>query len=191
MFRNMVTKDRVYNCSMKKALILHAWYGSPEGDWYPWLKTELEKKGYKVSVPEIPTMGTGNPDMETMVKYVFENNLVDKDTVVIGHSLGAVLALRLAERAKFAKGILLSGWDYNDLTPQHQSFWVRMTDHNTIKANVPNWVTIISDNDPYVTKAIAHEMAGRLGAQIVDAGVKGHFLVKDGVMQIPELLEFV
>lgn len=30
---------------MKKALILHAWYATPESDWYPWLKTELEKKG--------------------------------------------------------------------------------------------------------------------------------------------------
>lgn len=176
---------------MKKALFLHAWYATPKSDWYPWLKTELEKKGYEVWLPELPTMPTKLPDMETMLKFLIEKNFIDESTVVIAHSLGSVLALRLAERVKFDKGILLAGWDYNDLTPQHQSFWVRMTDHNTIKANVPNWVTIISDNDPYVTKAIAHEMAGRLGAVARDVGSKGHFLAKDGVTEIPELLEFV
>lgn len=176
---------------MKKALILHAWYDSPTGQWYPWLKKELELKGYQVRVPALPTMGTSGPDMETMVKFILDNNLLDKDTVVIGHSLGAVLALRLAERTTFKRGILLAAWDYNDLTPEHQSFWTKMTDHSTIKKNVPSWVTIISDNDPYVTKAIAHEMSGRLGAKIVDAGVKGHFLAKDGVTEVPEVLEFV
>jgi hypothetical protein len=176
---------------MKKVLILHAWYDSPASNWYPWLKKELEKRGYEVNAPELPTMGTGAPDMKMMLKFIFDNNLVDKDTVVIGHSLGAVLALRLAERVKFKQGILLAGWDYNDLTPEHQNFWVAMTDHTTIKKNVPSWVTIISDNDPYVTKAIAHEMAGRLGAKIVDAGVKGHFLAKDGVTEVPEILAFI
>ncbi len=175
---------------MKNALILHAWYDSPSGQWYPWLKKELESKGYTVSLPELPTMGTSNPDMEIMLKYIFENKLVEADTVVIGHSLGSVLALRLAERVKYKKGIILAGWDYNDLTPEHQNFWVKMTDHTKIKENVSSWVTIISDNDPYVTKIIAHEMAARLGAKAVDVGSKGHFLVKDGVTEVREILEF-
>lgn len=176
---------------MKKAVILHAWYGSPEAEWYPWLKTELEKKGFEVLVPELPTMPTKSPDMETMLKYIIDGRFVDENTVVIGHSLGSVLALRLAERVKFRQGILLAGWDYNDLTPEHQTFWKNMMNHELIKKNVAEWVTIISDNDPYVTKFIAHEMADRLGAKTVDAGMKGHFLTKDGVTEVNEVLDFV
>ena len=177
---------------MKIALILHAWYATPESDWYQWLKGELEKKGYEVWAPELPTMPTKAPNMEAMLKFVIEKNFVDEDTTVIGHSLGSVLALRLAERAKFAKGILIAGWDYNDLTPEHQSFWQTAMNHELIKKNVAEWVTLISDNDPYVTKIIAHEMAARLGAKAVDVGTKGHFLMKDdGVTQVPEILEFV
>lgn len=138
-------------------------------------------------------MPTKSPDMETMLKFILkEKNFVDGETVVIGHSLGSVLALRLAERTKFKMGILLAGWDYNDLTPEHQSFWKTMMDHELIKKNVPEWIAIISDNDPYVTKIIAHEMATRLGAKTVDAGPKGHFLAKDdGVSEVREILEFV
>jgi len=176
---------------MKKALFLHAWYGSPTSDWYPWLKNELEKKGYETWFPEIPTMPTKNPDMETMLKFILESNFVDKDTVVIGHSLGSVLTLRLAERTAFKQGVLLAGWDYNDLTPEHQSFWPYMMNHALIKKNVPEWVALISDNDPYVTKFIAHEMADRLGAKTVDVGPKGHFLTKDGVTEVSEILDCI
>jgi hypothetical protein len=176
---------------MKKVLFLHAWYGTPESDWYPWLRMELEKKGYEVWMPELPTMPTKNLDMETMLKFVIDKDFVDKETVVIGHSLGSVLALRLAERIVFKQGILLAGWDYNDLTPEHQSFWETMMNHPLIKENVPKWVALISDNDPYVTKFIAHEVAERLGATAVDVGPRGHFLTKDGVTKIPEILEFV
>lgn len=176
---------------MKKVVILHAWYGTPNNDWYPWLKTELTKKGYEVWVPKLPTMPTKNPDMATMLKFLLEKNFIDKDTVVIGHSLGSVLCLRLAERISFKKGILLAGWDYNDLTPEHHTFWQTMMNHELLKRNVSQWIAIISDNDPYVTKIIAHEMAGRLGASIVDAGMKGHFLAKDAVTVVPEILDFV
>lgn len=176
---------------MKKALFLHAWYATPKSDWYPWLNTELQKKGYEVWMPEIPTMPTKSPDMETMLKFLIEKNFIDDNTVVIGHSLGSVLALRLAERVKFDKGILLAAWDYNDLTPEHQSFWPNMMNHELVKKNVVGWVALISENDPYVTKFIAHEMADRLSAKAVDVGAKGHFLAKDGVLEVPEILEYL
>lgn len=177
---------------MKKALILHAWYGSPEADWYPWLKTELQKKGYEVWLPELPTMPTKSPDMETMLKFIIEKKFMDEDTTVIGHSLGSVLALRLAERTKFKVGILLAGWDYNDLKPEHQSFWQTMMDHELIKKNVGEWACLISDDDPYVTPAIAEEMTARLGGKSIRVGKKGHFLTKDdGVTEVPEILKFV
>ncbi|EKD80539.1 MAG: hypothetical protein ACD_40C00059G0003 [uncultured bacterium] len=177
---------------MKKALILHSWFSHPEDNWYPWLKSELEKKGYEVWAPELPTMPTKAPDMETMLKFVIGKNFVDESTVVIGHSLGAVLALRLAGRIAFNKGILLAAWDYNDLTPEHASFWHDMMNHSQIKENVKEWVFPISDNDPYVTSAIAKEVAGRVNGRVVEVGKKGHFLTKeDGVTEVSEILEFV
>jgi len=176
---------------MKKALILHAWFSKPESNWYPWLKKELESKGYKVWIPELPTMPTNSPDMESMLKFIIEKSFVDKETLVIGHSLGSVLGLRLAERVKFDRGILLAAWDYNDLTPEHQSFWQNMMDHNKIKKNVKDWVFLISDNDPYVTKFIAHEVAARVNAKTVDVGSRGHFGADDKVTTVPEILEFV
>lgn len=175
---------------MKKAVILHAWFSNPTSNWYPWLKNELEKKGYEVWVPELPTMPTKSPDMEPMLKFILEKNFVDKDTIVIGHSLGSVLAMRLAERLGFKKGILFAAWDYNDLTPEHQSFWQTMMDHKKILSNVGEWVFPLSENDPYVTIAIAKEVAARLNGKVVEMGKKGHFGKDDGVKEVPEILEY-
>lgn len=176
---------------MKKALILHSWFSTPADNWYPWLKNELEKMGYEVWAPELPTMSTKSPDMEAMLAFVLQKNFVDKDTIVIGHSLGAVLALRLAERIAFKKGIMLAVWDFNDLTPEHASFWPNMIDHSKIKANVAEWVFLISENDPYVTVAIAKEVAGRVNGKAVVVGKRGHFGKDEGITQVVEILDYV
>jgi len=32
----------------KRVFLIHGWEGSPEEGWRPWLKKELEKRGFKV-----------------------------------------------------------------------------------------------------------------------------------------------
>ena len=39
---------------MKKVYIIHGWAGSSKGSWFPWIKEELEKKGVRVFVFDMP-----------------------------------------------------------------------------------------------------------------------------------------
>ena len=39
---------------MKRAVIVHCWDGYPEYCWYPYVKKELEAKGFEVTVPAFP-----------------------------------------------------------------------------------------------------------------------------------------
>lgn len=173
---------------MEKILILHAWYEKPDSQWYPWLEKELEKKGYTVFIPEIPTFNSDLPDPDKAIKLVA--NLADNSTSIVGHSLGGVLGLRLGEMLKFHKLITVAAWDYDDLYPQHKLFWKNKIRHELIKKNVRERIIIHSDNDTYLTSLQAENMSKRLEGKFILVKGAGHFSQKDGIHRIPQILQF-
>ena len=176
---------------MKNALILQGWYQKPDSNWYPWLKVELEKRNYKVDIPTLPTIYTDLPDWKKMEKYIKDHCTVDKDTVIVGHSLGCPMALRMAEKMEYKKMILVSGWDFNDLTYQHRLFWKTPLDHKIIRMNVKEIICFGSDNDPYFTFFTVDEMSKRLGGKSILAKGAGHFTEEFGVTKVPQILKYI
>ena len=174
---------------MKQVLILHAWFATPKDHWYPWLKTELEKKDYQVFIPELKDKD--KPTLKRWTSCALKGIKLDENTAVIGHSLGAVLALRLAESYKIGKLVLVAGWDFWDLTPEHETFFKKPIDHKKIKQNVKKIVVIYSDNDPYSTLWQGEQFAKRLGARFLLKKGKGHFTKEDGVEKIPIVLKMM
>lgn len=176
---------------MKHALILQGWYQKPNSNWYPWLKAELKEQGYQVNLPDLPTIYTNSPKCDQMLDFLTRQNFITPDTIIIGHSMGAVLALKIAEMQPIKQLILVSGWDFNDLTPEHQSFWANPIIHNAIKTHVKKVVVIHSNNDPYINQFQAKNMANRLNGKFILIKGAGHFTQKDGITKIPETLEFI
>ena len=176
---------------MKSALILHAWLNGPDAHWYPWLKNELQKLDYQVSLPEIPTMNTKLPSLSKQMNFIKKRIPLDENFVVIGHSLGALLGLRLAEKFKFKKLILVAGWDFNDLTEEHRLFWRNRINHQAIKQNVKQIYCISSNNDPYMTAFTVTEMSKRLAGKFFLLKGAGHFTKNDGINEIPEILKYL
>ncbi len=86
-------------------LILHGRNGSPKSHLFPWLKSELEKKGYKVQAPFLPN--TDEPDDEEQTQFVLKKCKLDKNTVIVGHSFGGIVALRLLEKGIKAQKVVL------------------------------------------------------------------------------------
>lgn len=83
---------------MKNAIILHAMDDSPENHWYPWLKSQLEQKGYDVWSPQLPD--DKNPQITTWIPFILAGGKFTEDTVIIGHSAGAAVILSLLEALK-------------------------------------------------------------------------------------------
>lgn len=72
---------------MSNIFIIHGVDGTPEANWFPWLKTELEKHGHRVIVPQFPT-----PEGQTLENWlaVLKNyeEFITPDSIFTGHSLG-------------------------------------------------------------------------------------------------------
>lgn len=80
-----------------KFFIIHGAYGSPEENWFPWLRKKLEEQGHEVIVPTFPTPENQNLDMWMNVFGHFIKQ-IDQNTIFIGHSLGPAFILSILEK---------------------------------------------------------------------------------------------
>src|SRR3989338_1009725 len=98
---------------MKRAFIVHGWDFNPNMNWYSWLKRELENKGFKVVVPEMPN--TSEPDIDEWTSYLSKVvGKLDEKTYFIGHSMGCQTIMRFLEKVNFnrklPKIVFVAGW---------------------------------------------------------------------------------
>jgi predicted alpha/beta hydrolase family esterase len=141
---------------MKKIYIVHRWEGGSLDDWRPWLKTELEKKGYEVFVPDMPD--TEVPVIEKWVNKLSEVvGTPDSETYFIGHSIGCQTILRYLQtiNTKVGGALFVAGWFNLENLEDEEVVeiarpWIEtLVDIEKIKDVLPKSILLISKDDPY------------------------------------------
>lgn len=178
---------------MKNALILHGTDGNSQENWFPWLKRELERESYRVWIPDLP--GADKPNIVRYNDFIFPKWKFDGDSIIIGHSSGAVAALgllqELPENIVISKAFLVAGfignldWDaLNDLA-RFKLQWQK------IKTKAKNFVLIHSDDDPYVPLEHGRKFKKFLNGELMIFSGQKHFSVSTDpkYTQFPKLLE--
>jgi uncharacterized protein len=164
--------------SVKNAIILHGTLGSPEGNWFSWLKTELENKGVKVWLPQLPH--AERPSLREWSDFVHGNCpfTIDEETLIVGHSSGAILALILAQESEKTIGAVVAvsvfhdnslRWEPNDRLFDVSFDWQRT--HNRTR----KLLFIHSDDDPYVPLEQAKYVAEQCDSEMIMIPRQGHF----------------
>lgn len=176
------------NCSV---FIIHGIYGSPEENWFPWLKKELESFGYSVFVPRFPKPESPrfNEWMEFFGKYKEQLN---EDSIFVGHSLGVAFLLSILEKyqakAAFFVASVTPGLK-NQYSWQMKTFIDREFDWNKIKNNCRNFFIYGSDDDPYIPLSKSEELAKNLDSELIIIKNAGHFNEKSGYKTFELLLK--
>lgn len=181
---------------MKNAIILHGTMGSPKGNWFEWLKGQLEAKGLQVWLPELPH--ANQPSLREWADFVHSNCpfTLNEDTLVVGHSSGAILALILAQEndAPIGQVIAVSvfhdnalNWDANSRLFDVPFRW------SAIHAHAQKLLFVHSDDDPYVPLAQAQFVANNCQAELIMIPGQGHFNLEksEGFKEFPKLLELI
>ena len=176
---------------MANVFIVHGTGGSPERNWFPWLKQELEKLGCRAFVPKFPT-----PENQSLKSWldVFERyrKNLDENAIVVGHNIGSAFLLSVLEKAKpvkaafFVAGFtgLLGNKTYDNL---NKTFVDKVFEWKIIRKNCGRFCLINSDNDPYVPLDKGKDLAKRLGAEFIVLEKAGHINQESGYTQF-ELL---
>ena len=162
---------------MKNAILLHAMDDSPKNHWYPWLKSQLQQKGYDVWLPQLPD--DKNPQIDVWVPFILKNGEFSEKTVIIGHSAGAAVILSVLEelKIKISQAILVAGFSFY---PGGDGILKPVYDWEKIKTSVDEVIFINSDNDPYghndVRARIMLEMLDMPGGVQVIMKGQGHMV---------------
>lgn len=174
---------------MTKVFIIHGIYGHPGENWFPWLKSELEKLGCEVFVPAFPT-----PENHSFGSWmeVFSNYDVGEDSILVGHSVGATFTIRFLEKKRARAAFLVAGVtkpiNNKEVDALNASFYGPV-DWESVKANCGRFFVYNSDNDPYVSLETGKELARELGVELNVVEGAGHFNEAAGYTKFSLLLE--
>ncbi len=181
---------------MKTAIILHGTLGSPHCNWFQWLKKVLEDKGLNVWLPQLPN--AEQPSLRKWRQFIKEQCpfAINEETLIVGHSSGAILAVILAENNMEKIGAIVGVSVFHDNSlnwqPNSQLFDAEF-DWTSIRQSAKELLFIHSDNDPYVPLNQAQFVAKNTGAEMVIITGEGHFNLErsDEYKQFPKLLEIL
>lgn len=178
--------------------MLHGAYGGPDTNWFPWLDAELKRSGIEVVRPRFPT-----PHGQSLEAW-FETYdqavalLTPAPTMLVGHSLGVALALRLAERAAeplcglFLAAGFIGALGLPDYDPINASFFAKPFDWKGIRERkgyaCRTWA---GDDDPYVPLSRSQELAHQLGAPLEVIAGGGHLNNETGFNSFPQVRDAI
>lgn len=183
---------------MKRVFIIPGWDGFPENHWFPWMKKELGKMGFKVIIPAMP-----NPAKPEIEKWVFSLKkavgILDEETYFVGHSIGCQAILRYLEKENFNGKIpiviFVAGWlkldnlENKEVKEIAKPWLEAPINFDKIKQKITTLNVFLSSDDPYncldENERIFKE---KLGAKVIIERNKGHFTSDDDVNALPKVL---
>lgn len=183
-------------CEEKKPnfIILHSYGTSPEANFYPWLKKELESRGYKVQVPLLPHSNRINFNEKDEIKILSKIKF-NENSVVIGHSLGAVVALKALEllRRPIKKLFLVGGFiepKFKDKPRPFADQYNWKFDFKKIKTNAEE-VKILHDlDDPIIPLSQALKLQNKLQGELIKGrAAAAHFTAKREPLVLRNVLD--
>lgn len=186
----------------KRVFIVHGWGGYPEYGWFPWLKKELEIRGFEVLVPTLPD--ADNPRIHPWVSVLADAvGITDEQTYFVGHSMGCQTIARyltvLPDGVQCGGAVFFAGFfqrltglnDPNALTIEKH--WLGTPfDLKKVKSRLPKSIAVFSDDDPYVPLENCNDFRDVLGSEIIIEHHQGHYSgSRDGTIELPIALECV
>jgi predicted alpha/beta hydrolase family esterase len=208
----MEKKKRVYNINIHmKFILFHGAFGSPDRNWMPNVKNNLESLGEYVIAPrfpvnswdEITTNGKeippSNQNLENWIKIfdpIAKTLQKGEKLCFVGHSLGPLFILHIVSRYDIQLDSAIFVCPFLD-TLHHSwqidhvnaSFYKTDFNFKTLRKRIPISYSLYSDNDPYVPVRYTLDFAKNLNGSLIEVRGAGHMNTEFGFTSLPLVTE--
>jgi leucyl-tRNA synthetase len=181
-----------FQLNKKNNYVIFPGYSSDETEnFYPWLMEELSADGSDAQTIVYKSVSE-NAEPEIIDDLTGRVSL-DENTVLVGHSLGGVMAMKLLEKSevKIAKLVLAASFANPKFKDKARAFEDKLSwdfDFEKIKQNVREIVVLSDTNDHIVPEDSAVELSEKLNARLVKFEATAPHIKG---MEEPEVLEAV
>jgi predicted alpha/beta hydrolase family esterase len=177
-------------------ILIHGSFGKPFENWFPWLENKLSVTNeVECIIPTFPT-----PDKqefvywEELLNYYHKIGKINDDSIIIGHSCGSVFATKYLTKYNIKVKALITVAGYNNflggdafMDSLNKSFYDEDKNLSTIVNLVPNRVSYISDDDPFIPIDVLNHFAEIIQAKKINIPTGGHFNSRAGFDKFEEL----
>lgn len=162
----------------------------PTDNWFPWLQDRLNHLNIEVVNVQFP-----DPILARREYWIpfLEELGADENTILIGHSSGAVAAMRYAETHQILGSVLVAGC-YTDLgyeTEKESHYYDDPWQWDAIKNNQKWIVQFASQDDPFIPINEARFIHEHLNSEYYEFQDQGHFGQDVNRKDFSEIVEIV
>lgn len=148
---------------------------STQDNWFPSVKKSLEAEGLNVVDALFPDPGLAREAY--WIPFLLNDLKVNADTILVGHSSGAIAAMKLAQQHPI-RGSVLVGAYHTDLgmdTERQSGYFDHPWDWPRIAKNQKWIVLFASENDPWIPISEPRYIHNQLNCEYHEYKDQGHF----------------
>jgi len=172
-----------------RVILIHGFRASPQMNFHPWLAGELRKKGYEVVTPVLPLAEGDAFDLGVIMEKMKEQvGYLKSDDILLGHSLGALIALRYLESIEMTqtpRAMILVGAPWKVSRPELRQLFMADLDADVLMWKAREFVVIHSKDDTLVPFEHGARLAEALKARLRETTGDDHYIGE----QYPVLFE--
>ena len=161
-----------------RIILIHGFNANPEMNFHPWLRDELHQAGFDVLAPELPF--SGEPELFEWLKAMEEQvGRIEADDIILGHSLGAVMALRYLEAAEMTgtpRALILVAAPWTHKRKEMQSFFMSDFDADVLMWKAKDFIIVHSKDDELVPFDHAKKYRDILRGKLLERKGEDHYM---------------
>lgn len=158
-----------------------------QDNWFPKVKSQLEYHGFEVIAAVFPDADLARESY--WVPFLIDELKVDQNTILVGHSSGAIASMRLAENHQILGAVLVGAY-YTDLgieKEKQSGYFDRLWNWEKIWKN-QQWITLFASvDDPWIPIQEPRYIHEQLNCEYHEYKNQGHFGGDYFKAEFPEL----